>query len=362
MLRVLSVAYRLAPVDADPVGGAEQVLAALDRGLVDAGHQSIVLACNGSQVAGELVAVDIGSGRFTEERRARVMEAFGRELERLLRDRAIDVVHFHGTDCAAYLSGLRLPERVPKLVTVHVPLAWYGPELPRDRRDVHYNCVSDWQRRTLEPVLPVRATIPNGVDLARWHPEPGADEEYALCLGRICYEKGYDRALAAAHRAGMRLVLAGQTFPYPDHERYFTESIAPLLDAERRFIGPVVGEVKRRWLARAACLIVPSRVAETSSLVTMEALASGTPVIVSDAGAPQTLIEPGVTGWVAREEHEFVRALEVLRSGTGQRSRRARCRAHAERHFDLRETVRRYLELYAHLAREAGHAAAGRAP
>ena len=36
-LSVLSVAYPLAPVTADPVGGAEQVLARLDRALVAAG-------------------------------------------------------------------------------------------------------------------------------------------------------------------------------------------------------------------------------------------------------------------------------------------------------------------------------------
>lgn len=48
-LTVLSVAYPLAPVTADPVGGAEQVLARMDRALVDAGHRSIVIASEGSR-------------------------------------------------------------------------------------------------------------------------------------------------------------------------------------------------------------------------------------------------------------------------------------------------------------------------
>ena len=37
-LTVLSVAYPLAPVGPDAVGGAEQVLSAVDRALAAAGH------------------------------------------------------------------------------------------------------------------------------------------------------------------------------------------------------------------------------------------------------------------------------------------------------------------------------------
>ena len=42
-LTVLSVGYALAPVGPDAVGGAEQILSALDRALVTAGHRSIVI-------------------------------------------------------------------------------------------------------------------------------------------------------------------------------------------------------------------------------------------------------------------------------------------------------------------------------
>ena len=39
-LTVASVAYPFAPVSPDPVGGAEMVLAQLDRALTEAGHRS----------------------------------------------------------------------------------------------------------------------------------------------------------------------------------------------------------------------------------------------------------------------------------------------------------------------------------
>ena len=40
MLKVLNVAFPLAPVGPNAVGGAEQVLSMLDRALVDRGHES----------------------------------------------------------------------------------------------------------------------------------------------------------------------------------------------------------------------------------------------------------------------------------------------------------------------------------
>ena len=64
MVTVLSVGYPLAPVSADPVGGAEQVLAALDRALVAARYRSIVIAPEGSEVAGELVPIPTVDGEI----------------------------------------------------------------------------------------------------------------------------------------------------------------------------------------------------------------------------------------------------------------------------------------------------------
>jgi hypothetical protein len=50
---VLSVAYPLAPVSEDSTGGAEQVLAMLDRALADNGDESLVVAAAGSEIRGE---------------------------------------------------------------------------------------------------------------------------------------------------------------------------------------------------------------------------------------------------------------------------------------------------------------------
>jgi glycosyltransferase involved in cell wall biosynthesis len=347
MLNVLSVAYRLAPVAPHAVGGAEQVLGALDRALIAAGHRSVVLACSGSSVAGELCAVDIDDGPLTGALRARAATLFGERLERLVHERRFDVIHFHGMDVADYPLDAPWLREVPKLVTLHVPLEWYPMSLLQTSGNVAFNSVSEWHGARLGGAPFVRASIPNGVDLSMWYPELRPRGSHVACLGRICHEKGFDIALRAAHAAELPLLLAGHTFGYAEHERHFNEDIAPLLDDRRRFVGRVHGESKRQMLAHASALVVPSRVAETCSLVTLEALACGTPVIVPRSGAPATLIEHGVSGWVAEGEVEIATALGRL-----SQLDRAACRRRAER-FDQKEMVRRYFELYGELSERA---------
>src|SRR5205085_10237505 len=109
---------------------------------------------------------------------------------------------------------------------------------------------------------------------------------FALALGRICPEKGFHIALDAASASGVPLLLAGQMFEYGEHRRYFESEILPRVrSGPHRLIGPLGFERKRRFMTAAHCVLIPSLVAETSSLVALEAMACGTPVIAFRSGA-----------------------------------------------------------------------------
>lgn len=337
---VLSVAYPFAPVGLNAVGGAEQVLSMLDRALVAAGHRSIVIAQEGSSASGVLVRIPAEVGLVDQPARDHAHHRLRHAIRDVLQRWPVDLIHLHGHDFTSYLPS----PGVPALVTLHVPYQWYAPEAFRlERPNTFMHCVSANQRRALPPNCRLLPEIENGVDE---NPHAGIRKRgWAISLGRICAEKGYHLALDAARRASIPLLLAGEVFPYQAHRRYFLEEIMPRLDRCRRFIGPAGFDRKQRLLAAARCLLAPSLVPETSSLVAMEALAAGTPVIAFPAGALAEIIEHGKTGFLVRDEHEMAEAIQSVHLLKPEDCRRA-----AGDRYSAARTVRRYLDLYQQLA------------
>src|SRR3546814_16066547 len=100
-LSILNVAYPLAPVGSDAVGGAEQVLAQLDAALTRAGHRSIVVACEGSAVEGTLAATPRVLGPLDDDVRRRAQMTHRAAIDAALRRWRIDLVHMHEIGRAA---------------------------------------------------------------------------------------------------------------------------------------------------------------------------------------------------------------------------------------------------------------------
>ncbi len=339
-LTVLAVAYPLAPVGDDAVGGAEQILTAIDHALVTAGHRSLVIACAGSHVAGELIALPAVDEPVCEQSWYAAHEACRTAIRNTLARERVDLVHMHGIDFHAYL-----PEPGPVvLATLHLPIDWYPPSaLACSRPGTFLQCVSRTQQASAPSNPCMLSAIENGVDLERLYPERETGD-YALVLGRICPEKGQHLALDAATRANVPLVIAGKAFGFAEHQAYFHTQIEPRLIAPHRFVGVVAGEAKRQLIARARCVVVPSLVDETSSLVAMEALACGTPVIAFRRGALIELIEHGRTGFLVDDVDELAHGL-----AEAHRIDRARCRAVAEARCSRRHMCERYLARYREL-------------
>jgi glycosyltransferase involved in cell wall biosynthesis len=209
------------------------------------------------------------------------------------------------------------------------------------------NCVSWSQHRCCPRSSHLLEPIPNGVDVDLLEGK-AAKRGFALAMGRICPEKGFHLALDAAHRAGVELLLAGQVFPYESHLLYFKNQIQPRLDGLRRFVGPLGFSRKKRLLAQAKCLIIPSLVAETSSLVAMESLACGTPVIALRSGALPEIVEHGRTGFVVSDVRGIARALLKV-----ERLDPDDCRTAAQVRFSAHSMAEKYLGVYEQLIRKS---------
>jgi glycosyltransferase involved in cell wall biosynthesis len=336
-LTVLSVGYPLAKVSESTAGGAEQVLAILDEALVRHGHRSLVLAPVGSKCHGLLIPVQIPSGNLDDQAKRHARQSFRQLLNRTLEHYSVDLVHMHGLDFAEYLPNAN----IPVIVTLHLPLSWYSPEgLRLSQTGTVLVCVSKTQARTAPPGVRIETIIPNGIDLDRFQPS-NKKGSYALVMGRVCPEKGFHLAMDAAAQAGVRLIIAGKVFDYPEHREYFETQIRPRLSQNARFIGSVGGARKSHLLAGAKCLLVPSLAPETSSLVAMEAIASGTPVIASRVGALEEIINHGKTGFLVRSAEEMPEAIARADS-----IRPDVCRREAEQKFSAETMCAEYLNLY----------------
>jgi glycosyltransferase involved in cell wall biosynthesis len=344
-LTVLSVAYPLAPVRADVPGGAEQVLLQLDRALIRAGDRSLVIACEGSGVVGDLISTSKLPPILDDQAKHEAQRRHAGTIARTLRSERVDLVHMHGCDFFEYLPAAG----VPVLATLHLPLAWYPAEaLQPSRPGTWLHCVSKAQHDSRPARTRFLPPIENGVEVVSG-PLPGKDD-FALFLGRICPEKGVHLAIDAAKRANVPLIIAGDVFPYEAHRRYFNDEVEPRLDTACRFIGSVGPRQKEVLLATSRCLLVPSLVDETSSLVAREALAAGTPVIAFPRRALVDIIEQGRTGFIVDSIEEMAVAIGAAKFIDGET-----CRETAKQRFPLSRMIASYFAVYHRLATE--HAA-----
>ncbi len=345
-LTILSVAFPFAPVSIDSAGGAEQVLASLDRALTLAGHRSIVVASKGSRIQGTLVPTPQVSGVIDEHTRAAAWQAHRRAIRESLARYPVDLVHLHGIDFDHYLP----PAGPIVLVTLHLPPSWYPPAIfTLDRPLTFLHCVSSSQAQACPPSPLLLPPVENGVPVEDLVSRV-SKRNWAFSIGRICPEKGFHIGLEAARLANIPLLLAGQVYPYEEHLHYYEQEIQPRLDNLRRFIGPIGFARKRRFLSAARCLVLPTLAPETSSLVAMEALACGTPVIAFPSGALADIVEPGRTGFLVSDVHEMAVAIAQASSIDPET-----CRQAARERFSADRMITHYMRVYEQLVRGNDH-------
>jgi glycogen synthase len=147
--------------------------------------------------------------------------------------------------------------------------------------------------------------IPNQVDLTPYSPpapslRPALWPEgrpLILFAGRLEYEKGVQTVLDAFPEIerrvpGVGLLVAGDG-TYRSSLQVRAERLG--LDGQVRFEG-FVDESRLRSLYRTSDLAIVPSLYEPFGLVTLEAMASGTPVVVADAGGLRETVEHGVSG------------------------------------------------------------------
>ncbi|KES05773.1 glycosyl transferase [Streptomyces toyocaensis] len=350
-------------------GGVARVVTDLVRAQLADGFD-VTAACPDSALSGHLrsLGARVLSWRATRSPGASLAQEV-RRLSRLLDEVRPDLVHAHSAK-AGLAGRLAVRGRIP---TVFQPHAWSFEAVGGStaalalrwerwaaRWAARVVCVSEAERATgVRAGIDGRWTVvPNGIDPERFRPAPadtvraslaspadlGARAPLAVCVGRLCRQKGQDvllRAWSAVLRQvpDARLVLVGDG---PDSDRLRAAAPGSVL-----FAGAVADAAP--WYQAADLVVLPSRW-EGMALAPLEAMACGRPVVVTDVdGARESLPRSFAAPCVVPPEDPRALAGAVaallldpaLRTSLGDRGRR-----HVLSLHDVRHTARAVAGVY----------------
>ena len=251
-----------------------------------------------------------------------------------------DVVHDHTIVGPAMASQWGPASGLPPVVTtIHGPLDGELADVYRRIGDrVGLIAISHAQVKPA-PDVTIARVIHHGVTASEF-PWGDGKGDYFVFLGRLSADKGAHRAIAAAEKAGVTLILAGKVREKSEKE-YFEQEVAPHLSDTIRFVGEVPHDEKLRLLSGARATLFPIRWNEPFGLVMIESLACGTPVLAYPEGAAPEVIVDGRTGFLVDGEAEMADAI----ASVGEIDRHA-CRAAVEDYFSVDRMVREHIELF----------------
>lgn len=199
----------------------------------------------------------------------------------------------------------------------------------------------------------------NGVDLSEFMNLPGKGtvrrelglepkSRMVLFLGRLAPVKGLEmllRAFARLNLAEARLVVAG-----PDQGDGYKSRLMQLVETlglrdRVQFPGPIYGERKVRLLADADVVVLPS-VYESFGNVAAEAVAAGTPVVVTKDCGIAPLIQDRVGLVTEHESSRFAEALNQMLIGRELHQMFTDRCSHVAKEFTWDEPVMQMESLY----------------
>lgn len=343
-LRIAMVAPPYFTVPPAAYGGVESVVADLVDVLVEYGHHVELIGAGDHGTRAQ---------RFHPTMPAPVPEQLGDPLPemrhaahvgRLVDHSDVDLVHDHT------LSGplLARGRSIPTLVTVHGPVQGDPGDYYRALGDsVRLVAISDAQRATA-PDLPWIGTVHNAIAVETF-PFQKQKEDFALFLGRFHPQKAPHLAIDAARAAGLPIVLAGKSSE-PIERDYVEREVLPRLGPDVELRGVADATQKRQLLAQAACLLFPICWEEPFGLVTVEAMACGTPVVALRRGAVPELVVHGHTGMIVEQPEQLPDAVRAARSLDPYA-----CRTHVEQHFSRHAMAAGYETIYRRLLKRESH-------
>lgn len=178
------------------------------------------------------------------------------------------------------------------------------------------------------------AVIPPGFHFEDFMYEKQKDN-YMLFLGRMVDLKGISLAQQVSRILELPIKFVG-----PQNMKNNLAKDNPRAE----YIHTVSFDERKKILAKAKCLIMPSLYAEPCGWTMIESFISGTPVISTDWGGMSEYNIHKKTGFRCRSLNEFVHAVDQCSN-----IRSEDCRKHAEENFEISDIMAMYERYFSYL-------------
>jgi glycosyltransferase involved in cell wall biosynthesis len=355
-------------VDSLTLGGAERMAVNLSLGLRARGNQvTVVCLRKGGPLEQPLAEAGIEVATLGKGEGFRLATA--RALARLLRERAIDVVHTHNPLVHHYGVLAARMAGVPAVVsTVHGlnnlekrgkgELLYLLTSLATDRIVSVCRMAQDFFRATLPLPKEKMRVIYNGIPLERFlrlPSRPAADDFVFGAVGRLVPIKDQRSLLlafqqVAARYPRVRLEILGDG-PMRAELEALRDELG--LEGRARFCG--ASEDVTGFLAGLDVFVLSSR-SEGLPMTLMEAMAAGVPVVATAVGGIPEFVEESGCGWLAppANPEALARAMTAAIEAGDLTERGARGRAFAAERCSLEKMAADYESLFAGLLPASG--------
>jgi glycosyltransferase involved in cell wall biosynthesis len=283
------------------------------------------------------------------------------EAYRAANEGELDVVHIYTNEEDIALPFVQFCNK-PVVFTHHDPFRLFVKYKSVFPKYPHLNWVSMSyaQRKDMPEATNWVANIYHGIPQAQFKPLEHPTRNYVAYLGRIIQPKGVHLAIAAVKQYNamdpvepLTLRIAGKHYAGASKDSYWTTEIEPYLgDPQIEYLGHLrTTEEKQAFLGNASAVIMPSLFEEPFGMVSIEALACGTPVIGLDSGAIPEVIKDGQTGLVVEKGAEESITTTRLANALGQIDgiKRTDCRRDFEARFTTKHMCKEHATLYSRL-------------
>ena len=323
-LRIAIISSGICSTPSDCNGGIENVVHGLASELARRGHDVTLIATPGS--------LPIENGKLYETDKS-LDDHLNKAVNYLNTHVPWDIVHEFTVDKHVIRM---LNPRVMKTVFSH--MYFESPNLDSS------TVICDSFRLKHKKGLYSARVVYYGLYLDEYKPEFKKDD-YFVFMGPVSLKCGVDIAIEAAKQASVELKVCGT-----EVEENFNGQLQ--YDNDRYYVEVLTRNERLCILAKAKGLILPLQYDAPHSIVPLEALALGTPVIATEESYVSEYIIPGISGYVGRSAYDLSQKIALINKGG---INNAAVVAHAQKAYSIQRMTDTIERLYLTEVRRRKH-------